>query len=105
MKSILKLIVTFILTVSNLHSAEPTKHTYQGEVTGVVCAACSDHVKSALSKISGVESVKVLRGEKEGVNKLVVISTAASLTLQEVNKALGEYAKDYTITSLEPVAP
>jgi copper chaperone CopZ len=66
-----------------------------------MCAACSNHVKTALGKIPGVESVKVLHGESEGAPaKLVVVSTSDHLTRDDAVKALGEDAKSYTILSL-----
>ena len=97
------LIVTFITT---LFAADPAaKHTFTGEVTGVVCQACSDHVKAALKKLPGVESVTIKRGEKPGVHQLTVITTADKLTKDDANKALGEHASSYAIISLEPTKP
>ncbi len=101
MKPLLTLFIALVLTLPALRSEEPAKHSYQGEVTGVVCQDCSNHIKFALGKIPGVTSVKVLKGDKDGVNKLVIDSSSDKLTAEAANKALGEFAKDYAITSLK----
>jgi copper chaperone CopZ len=100
MKQLFTLLIAFVLFSPMLRSTEPSKHVYEGEVTGVVCAACSDHVKTALSKIPSVSSVKVVKGEKEGVNKLIIEATSDTLTAADANNALGEYAKEYSIIKL-----
>ncbi len=101
MKYLLALFIALLIAIPVLLSAKPAKHSYQGEVTGVVCQDCSDHVKTALGKLPGVTSVKVLKGDKEGVNKLVIDSNSDKLTLDELNKALEEFAKSYAVTSLK----
>jgi copper chaperone CopZ len=103
MKQIFILLLT-ILTAT-LQAADEAKHTFEGEVTGVVCQACSDHVKAALGKLPGVSSVTIKRGEKPGAHKLTIVSTADKLTKEEANKALGEHAKSYAVISLEPAKP
>lgn len=105
----MKLLILFLLTIAMpcIHAADPQPvHTYKGEVAGVMCAACSNHVKAALNKLPGVQSVKVLPGEKEGAPaRLVVVSTANHLTREDAIKALGEDAKNYTVLSLSPASP
>lgn len=103
MKHLVILITLTLTLLTTVFAADPaTKHTFTGEVTGVVCQACSEHVKAALKTLPGVESVTIRRGEKPGVHQLTVVTTAGKLTKEDANKALGEQAKTYTITSLAP---
>lgn len=100
--SICSVLLAFIaLFGPSLFAADAPQYKYTGEVAGVVCSACSGHVKTCLSKLDGVVSVKVLRPEKEGEPaKLEVVSTSSALTKEAAVKALGEQAKYYDIRSL-----
>jgi len=102
MKHILTLLLSLI-TLATSHAAEPATYLYQGEVAGVMCSACSNHVEAALSKIKGVQSVKVLPAKNGGIPRLEVTATTATLTQEAAVKALGEYAKTYDIRSLKLV--
>ena len=76
-------------------------HTYSGEITGLVCAACKDHVSSALNaKLPGVEKIEITKGTKEGVNNNTIVSKQADVTKDTAMAALGDLAKNYQITSL-----
>ena len=100
------LILLFITITTVLCAGEPAlKHTFEGEVTGVVCQACSDHVKAALGKMPGVSSVTIKRGEKAGAHSLTIVSTAEKITKEDANKALGEFAKSYSVISLQSTKP
>ncbi|MEY4483914.1 MAG: hypothetical protein RL693_1366 [Verrucomicrobiota bacterium] len=98
-KTLLLLLLTLFL-VPQTPAADPT-YTYRGEVAGVMCSACSSHVKEALNKLPGVTSVKITIADKEGLPKLVVISTSPDITREAAVKALGEQAKMYDIRSLK----
>lgn len=102
MKHILALILTITALVS-CRAGEPATFLYQGEVAGVMCSACSNHVETALSKIQGVQKVKVLPAKEGGVPRLEVTATTATLTREDAVKALGDYAKTYDIRSLKLV--
>ena len=81
--------------------AGDAKHTYTGDITGVVCAACSAHVSEALTaKLPGVEKVDITKGEKAGVNTITIVSKQADVTKDTAMAALGDLAKTYQITSL-----
>ncbi|MBL9130874.1 MAG: hypothetical protein JNG86_06735 [Verrucomicrobiaceae bacterium] len=82
--------------------AADDKHTYSGEITGVVCAACKAHVTEALTaKLAGVEKIDITKGEKEGVNRITIVSKHSDVTKDTAMAALGDLAKNYQITSLE----
>ncbi len=105
---ILQILTALILLCSATfaHGNDTTSYTYQGEVAGVVCSACSNHVKQALGTIKGVTGVKILRAEKEGAPaRLEVVSTSSSLTREMAVKALGDQAKYYDIRSLAIMSP
>ena len=99
MKLILALFITSITSL--IHAADPQYYKYEGEVAGVVCAACSGHVKAALTKIDGVVSVKITLGKEGAVPHLEVVSTSPKLTREAAVKALGEESKMYDIRSLK----
>lgn len=100
MKHILTLLLSLHLVVS-CTAAEPVTFTYQGEVAGVMCSVCSNHVQAALSKIKGVQSVKVMRNESGGLPKLEITATSAAITREDCVKALGDAAKTYDVRSLK----
>jgi copper chaperone CopZ len=98
MKTLLSL---FFILVCQTFAADPVQG-YEGEVAGIFCSACSSHVKAALSKIDGVQSVKITTADKGGLPKLKITSTKP-LTREIAIQALGEKAKMYHIQSLKPV--
>jgi copper chaperone CopZ len=95
------LLYLLLCVVSLTFAADPVQK-YEGEVAGIFCSACSSHVKAALSKIDGVQSVKITTADKGGLPKLKITSTKP-LTLEIAVQALGEKAKMYHIQSLKPV--
>lgn len=102
MKHILILLLG-LFSITSCFGGEPVTFVYEGEVSGVMCSVCSSHVQTALSKIKGVESVKVLRNDAGGLPKLEIIAANAAITREECVKALGEYAKTYDVRSLKLV--
>lgn len=95
------LIFIFFFCVCQTFAAEPTQ-AYEGEVAGIFCSACSSHVKAALLKIDGVQSVKITTAPKGGLPKLHITSTKP-LTRELAIQALGEKAKMYNIQTLKLV--
>ncbi|SKB01764.1 Heavy-metal-associated domain-containing protein [Prosthecobacter debontii] len=95
------LITIVALMTASLRAGEPqpTYH-YEGEVAGVVCSACSSHVKAALSKLEGVREVKIALGKEGSLPRIKLISTSPNLTREAAVKSLGEEAKMYDIRSL-----
>ena len=96
---ILALIVTSITSFS-IAKDKPT-YTYQGEVAGVVCSACSARVKGALSKLGSVTDVKITLGKPGNLPKLEITATANTITTEAANKALGEDGQMYQIRNLK----
>lgn len=90
----------FLTLLSVVHAEDKPLHTYKGEIAGVVCSACSEHVKAALSKIKGVTSVKVVLGKEGSLPQLQMVSTSSTLTKEAAIKALGDKADHYQIQSL-----
>ena len=102
MKHILTLLLSLI-AITSCTAAEPVTFVYQGEVAGVMCSACTNHVETALANIKGVQSVKVLPAKEGGVPKLELTASSATITREDAVKALGEYAKMYDVRSLKLV--
>lgn len=98
-----KIFLILSLTTGAVFAGDTTKpHTYEGAVSGVVCVSCKEHIKAALTKnLPGVVSVDVKPGEKEDTQKLIVVSTSSEVTKEAAITALGTYAKNYEIKSLE----
>jgi len=94
------LVFLLVSLLSMLHAEDKPLHSYQGEIAGVVCSACSEHVKAALSKLEGVTSVKVLLGKEGQLPQLRIVSTSTTLTKEAAIKALGDKADHYQIQSL-----
>lgn len=100
MKKLALLLTSLALFVVQSIAADE-KHTFSGEISGVVCAACKDHVTAALTeKLAGVEKIEITKGTKEGVNNITIVSKHADVTKDTAMAALGELAKTYQITSL-----
>jgi copper chaperone CopZ len=84
-------------------AADPVAEvTYTGEISGIVCASCKEHVTTMLmKKIDGVVSVDVKPADKpEGNQKLIIVAKNASITKESATEALGTFAKNYEIVSL-----
>lgn len=97
-----KLILTLGLLISAATLAEDKKAvTYEGRITGVVCASCKAHITAALTqKLPDVVSVDVKAGEDAESQKIIIVSHDESLTKDKAVDALGTYAKNYQIHSL-----
>jgi len=96
------LLLTLSLLVTAAVQAGDAKKsvTYEGKITGVVCASCKEHVAGALiQKLPGVVSVDVKPGDEEA-NKLIIVADSDTITKESAIEALGTYAKNYTIVSL-----
>ncbi len=94
------LLILFTLLVSQTFAADAPQ-TYTGDITGVVCAACKEHVTAALvAKLPGVQKVEIQRGEKLGVNTITITATNAAVTKETAMTALGDLAQSYQIVSL-----
>ena len=98
MKHILTVLLAFTTFIT---AADKASYTYEGEIAGVVCSACSSHVKAALTKLDGVTDVKITLGKEGTVPHLTVVSTSPSLTKDAAVKALGTQAQMYIIQSLK----
>lgn len=103
MKHIVILLVSLFFVTSCGIADEPVTFLYQGEVAGVMCSACSNHVETALAKIKDVQSVKVLPAKEGGVPRLEITAASATITREDCVKALGEQAKTYDVRNLKLV--
>ncbi len=99
MKHILSLLL--ILLTTSCHALEPVSFQYEGEVAGVMCSACSNHVQTAVKTIPGVQSVTVTPAKDGGLPKLHITATSAKISREEAVKALGEKSKMYDVRSLK----
>ncbi|MES2598847.1 MAG: hypothetical protein V4662_26175 [Verrucomicrobiota bacterium] len=103
MKSLL-LTLSLVTTIALQAGDEKKAVTYEGKITGVVCVSCKEHVAGALKqKLPGVVSVDVKPGEDPAAEekKLIIVADSQEITKDTAMAALGTYAKNYTIVSLE----
>jgi hypothetical protein len=101
-----KLLLTLsFLAAAALQAGDEKKAvTYEGKITGVVCVSCKEHVAGALKqKLPGVVSVDVKPGQDPASEekKLIIVADSQEITKDTAMAALGTYAKNYTIVSLE----
>ena len=98
---LLSVIVSALTSLCRAADAAP-EVTYTGEISGVVCISCKEHVTAMLSKkLDGIVSVDVKPGEKpEGNQKLIIVAKNDKITKEKANEALGTFAKNYEIVSL-----
>lgn len=97
-----KLLLALSLCATSLLQAGDEKKpiTYEGLITGVVCASCKAHVTGALTqKLPGVVSVDVKPGENDQA-RLIIVCNNEGVTKETATEALGTYAKNYQIVSL-----
>jgi copper chaperone CopZ len=98
----MKTLLTFLLLATSLlHAADPALHTYKGEVAGVMCSICSNHVQTALKTLPGVKDVTVMPAKNGGLPVLTITSTSAEITKEAAIKALGDKANQYVIQALQ----
>lgn len=97
------LLIAVVLASLIGRADEPAAFRYEGEVAGVMCAACSNHVQTALGQIPGVKSVSVLPAKEGGVPRLEITASSAKITREDCVKALGEQSKMYDVRSLKLV--
>ena len=98
-----KLLLALSLLLSlNLQAADEKKSiTYEGKITGVVCSACKAHITGAITqKLPGVISVDVKAGDNADEQKLIIVANSESVTKESATEALGTFAKNYQILSL-----
>ena len=100
MKTLL-LTLSLLVTVSLRAADEKKSTTYEGQITGVVCASCKAHITGALTqKLPGVISVDVKAGDTDSQQKLIIVAESDAVTKETATEALGTYAKNYQILSL-----
>ena len=90
---------TFALTA---HAETAT--SYEGEITGLVCASCKQEVVAALSKLDGVKNVEITPSNNPEIRKITIASTSVSLTQSDVNQALDKVSKEFKVTKLAKAA-
>lgn len=98
---LLSVVMTALTAISK--SADPVAEvTYTGEISGIVCSSCKEHVTTMLmKKLDGAVSVDVKPGDKpEGNQKLIIVAKNDKITKEKATEALGSFAKNYEIVSL-----
>lgn len=100
MKTVFTLLTLALAAVMQAADA-PKPVTYEGKITGVVCASCKSHITAALTqKLPDVVSVDVKAGSTPDTQKLIIVSHSGQVTKESATEALGTYAKNYQILSL-----
>lgn len=92
-------LLLFSLCVSVI-AGEPLK--YEGEITGVVCGACKEHVTTTLMKIDGVKAVEIAPTNLPEIRHLTIKATKPDFSAADANNALATaHGETYKVTKLE----
>jgi copper chaperone CopZ len=98
MKSFL-LLALGLIAVSAL--ADDAKQL-QGEITGVVCAACQEHVTTALMKVEGIKNVEFKPTNNPEIRHIAITTTKPDFSASDANNALAAAkATNFKVTKLE----
>lgn len=103
--NILRTLVAVAAATVAIATQAETSSSYEGEITGLVCASCKQEVVAALSKLDGVKNVEITPSNNPEIRRIVIASTSASLTQTDVNQALDKVSKEFKVTKLAKAAP
>jgi len=79
--------------------------TYVGEITGVVCSACKEHVTESLMKVHGVQTVEINPTNVPEIRHITIKAEKENLSATDVNNALAAAHGDtYKVTKLDKKA-
>ena len=98
----LLLALALILTAAPafLFAGEPA--TYEGEIKGVVCAACKEHVTESLLKVDGVKTVEIAPTNVPEIRHITIKAAKENFSASDANNALATAHGDtYKVTKLE----
>ena len=93
------LFASLALLSHTVSQAEEPEVTYVAEMTGMVCAACRDHVRESFAKLPGTSGIEIERGDKPDTQKVTLKSKSPNLTKADAVKALGSSAETYVVIS------
>ena len=75
---------------------------YEGEITGVVCPACQEHVTEALMKVDGVKSVEIAPTNVPTIRHIVITAAKEGFSAADANNALATaHGETYKVTKLD----
>ena len=76
--------------------------TYEGQITGVVCGACKDHVTEALMKVDGIKSVEIAPTNVPEIRHITIKGTKENFSASDANNALAAaHGENYKVTKLD----
>ncbi|MGY8643055.1 MAG: heavy-metal-associated domain-containing protein [Verrucomicrobiales bacterium] len=85
-----------ILCIAPLAAAGET--SYVGTLTGVECTGCKKTIAKALSKIDGVQTIRIVKNKDQTHRLEVTTDGSKAITKSDANKAL-QKAEHYQIRS------
>lgn len=75
---------------------------YEGEITGIVCGACKEHVTEALMKVHGVKTVEIAPTNLPEIRHITITASKPDFSASDANNALSQAHGDtYKVTRLE----
>ncbi len=99
--SLIAILFSLSLFVSNAFADATESHTYQSEVAGIMCSACAAKIKAAFATMEGVKTVSVKPGKDGSAPRVEIVSTSESLTQADAVKSLGKSAKTFIVQTFE----
>ena len=97
----LPLLIGLIACCSSLLAEDTLKTKYSATFTGIVCQECKAKVTAAMKTVPGVTEVNFAKGERAGLQIVSFAAATNALTKEDVVKALGEHAKEFTVQSFD----
>lgn len=96
----LALIAFITFTSAVAVAGEPQK--FEGEITGVVCPACQEHVTTALLKVDGIKNVEIAPTNVPEVRHITITTTKGTYSAAEANNVLAAaHGDSYKVTKLD----
>jgi copper chaperone CopZ len=76
--------------------------TYEGQITGVVCGACKEHVTEALMKVDGIKSVEIAPTNVPEIRHITIKGSKENFSATDANNALAAaHGENYKVTKLD----
>lgn len=99
MKTILRSLALILASSASLFAGD---FTYEGQITGVVCGACKEHVTEALMKVDGIKSIEIAPTNVPEIRHITIKASKDNFSASDANNALAAAkGENYKVTKLD----
>ena len=93
---------TILLILASSASLFAGDFTYEGQITGVVCGACKEHVTEALMKVDGIKSIEIAPTNVPEIRHITIKASKDNFSASDANNALAAAkGENYKVTKLD----